>query len=94
MVFGYENFLDLGDKFPFDIQYKNGYQFNDVWTDIDDYYHILNNATLYIISGFGVQTVATNLKITDLLTDILIQGVFIAVTAFLARKINGKTTVE
>ena len=50
--------------------------------------------SLYIISGFGVQTVATNLKITDLLTDILIQGVFIAVTAFLARKINGKTTVE
>ena len=57
-------------------------------------YHILNNVTLYIISGFGVQTVATDLKITNLLTDILIQGVFIAVTAFLARKINGKTTVE
>ena len=24
--------------------YKNGYRFNDVWTNIDDYYHILNNA--------------------------------------------------
>ncbi|MBQ9817689.1 MAG: ankyrin repeat domain-containing protein [Proteobacteria bacterium] len=24
--------------------YKNGYRFNDVWTNIDDYYHVLNNA--------------------------------------------------
>lgn len=24
--------------------YKNGYRFNDVWTNIDDYYQVLNNA--------------------------------------------------
>ena len=53
-------------------------------------YHILNNVTLYIINGFGIQTVSTNLKISDLVLDALIQGVFIILIVFLTGRIKEK----
>ncbi len=53
-------------------------------------YHILNNVTLYIINGFGIQTVSTNLKISDLILDALIQGVFIILIVFLTGRIKEK----
>ena len=51
-------------------------------------YHILNNVTLYIINGFGIQTVSTNLNISDLVFDFLLQGVFIVLIFFLGGKIK------
>ena len=51
-------------------------------------YHILNNVTLYIINGFGIQTVSTNLNISDLVFDALVQGVFIVVIVLLGGKIK------
>lgn len=53
-------------------------------------YHILNNVTLYIINGFGIQTVSTNLNISDLVFDALIQGVFIVLIVFLTDRIKEK----
>ena len=53
-------------------------------------YHILNNVTLYIINGFGIQTVSTNLNISDLVFDVLVQGAFIVLIVFLTGKIGEK----
>ena len=50
-------------------------------------YHIFNNVTLYIISGFGVKTVSTNLGIPELIFDCVVQMVFILLIFLLGKKV-------